>query len=101
MSLDSGTLLTIQGATLAECKRKLQEKYGDDFEIKNRESVFKSCGFLGLKQKEVQVVTYIINHRRAYDNNSYSSRDRESEEAQLEKIATNLEALVEAIGGDE
>ena len=63
MSLASGTIQTIQGATLAECKRKLQEMYGDDFEIKNRESVFKSCGFLGLKQKEVQVVSYVVNQK--------------------------------------
>ena len=93
MSLESGTLLTIEGATLAECKRKLQDKYGDDYEIKNRESIFKSCGFLGLKQKEVQVVTYVINHKRAYDNYSSTIRERESEEEQLEK---NRQAILQA-----
>ncbi len=93
MSLESGTLLTIEGATLAECKRKLQDKYGDDYEIKNRESVFKSCGIFGLKQKEVQVVTYVINHKRAYENYSPSVRDRESEEEQLEK---NRQAILQA-----
>ena len=93
MSLESGTLLTIEGATLAECKRKLQDKYGDDYEIKNRESIFKSCGLFGLKQKEVQVVTYVINHKRAYDNYSYSDRDRESEEERLEK---NRQAILQA-----
>ncbi len=93
MSLESGTLLTIEGATLAECKRKLQDKYGDDYEIKNRESVFKSCGIFGLKQKEVQVVTYVINHKRAYENYSPSVRDRESEEEQFEK---NRQAILQA-----
>ncbi len=93
MSLASGTIQTIQGATLAECKRKLQEMYGDDFEIKNRESVFKSCGFLGLKQKEVQVVSYVVNHKKAYDNSSYSDYSRESEEEKLEK---NRQAILQA-----
>ena len=95
MSLESGTLLTIEGATLAECKRKLQDKYGDDYEIKNRESVFKPSGFLGLKQKEVQVVTYVINHRRAYENSStfVSDRDRDAEAKRLEE---NRQAILQA-----
>jgi flagellar biosynthesis protein FlhF len=93
MSLASGTIQTIQGATLAECKRKLQEMYGDDFEIKNRESVFKSCGIFGLKQKEVQVVSYVVNHKKAYDNSSYSDYSRESEEEKLEK---NRQAILQA-----
>ena len=90
MSLGSQTIQTIEGATLAECKLKLQNMYGDDYEIKDRQSTFKSCGFLGLKQKEVQVVTYVVNHKKAYDN-SYS--DREAEEKRLEE---NRQAILQA-----
>ena len=98
MSLESGIKQTIEGATLDECKRKLHQKYGDDFNIEDRSSYFKSCGFLGLKQKEVQVVTYTVNHKKAYDNNSYYSerpreRSRESEEAEFEK---NRQAILQA-----
>ena len=70
MSLESGIKQTIEGDTLEECKRKLREKYGDDYTIENRESIFKPCGFLGLRQKEVQRVTYTVIHKKAYDNTS-------------------------------
>ena len=103
MSLESAIRQTIEGATLDECKRKLHQKYGDDFNIEDRSSYFKSCGFLGLKQKEVQVVTYTVNHKKAYDSNSYYSdhssdrvvrveKNRESEEEQLEK---NRQAILQ------
>ena len=97
MSLESGIKQTIEGATLEECKRKLHQKYGDDFDIEDRCSVFKSCGFLGLRKKEVQVVTYTVNHKKAYENTSYNSprrveRSRETEEEQLEK---NRQAILQ------
>ena len=98
MSLESGIKQTIEGATLDECKRKLHQKYGDDFNIEDRSSYFKSCGFLGLRQKEVQVVTYTVNHKKSYDGN-YSSyerpreRSREAEEEQFEK---NRQAILQA-----
>ena len=86
MSLDSGIKQTIEGDTLEECKRKLREKYGDDFNIETRESIFKPSGFLGLKQKEVQRVTYTVIHKKAYDNSSYVTvRDREKEQQELER----------------
>ena len=86
MSLENGIKQTIEGDTLEECKRKLHEKYGDDFTIENRESIFKPSGFLGLRQKEVQRVTYTVIHKKAYDNSSYvSARDREKEERELER----------------
>ena len=86
MSLENGIKQTIEGDTLEECKRKLHEKYGDDFTIENRESIFKPSGFLGLRQKEVERVTYTVIHKKAYDNSSYVSvRDREKEERELER----------------
>ena len=85
MSLESGIKQTIEADTLEECKRKLREKYGDDFTIEGRESIFKASGFLGLRQKEVQRVTYTVNHKRSYDNESYVSyRDKEKEQQEME-----------------
>ncbi len=84
MSLDSGIKQTIDGDTLEECKRKLYEKYGNDYNIEKRESYFKPSGFLGLKQKEVQRVTYTVIHKRSYENETYST-SRESEEEKLQR----------------
>ena len=64
--------------------------YGKNYNIENRESKFKRCGFLGLKQKEVQVVYYTVNQRKAYD--SEYMYDKENEELQLEK---NRRAILE------
>jgi len=86
MSLNSGIKQTIECDTLDECKRKLFEKYGDDYEIENRESIFKPAGFLGLRTKEVQRVTYTVKHKKAYENETVvSSRNQESESERLER----------------
>ena len=93
MSLDTGIKQTIEGDTLEECKRKLREKYGDDYTIENRESIFKPSGFLGLRQKEVQRVTYTVIHKKAYDNSSYiPAREREKEQQELER---NRQAILQ------
>jgi len=83
MALENGVRQTIEGDTLDECKEKLYKLYGKDYNIEDRRSKFKRCGFLGLKQKEVQEVTYTVNHKRAYSSDDYS--DKESEAIQLEK----------------
>lgn len=86
MSLENGIKQTIEADTLEECKRKLREKYGDDFTIEGRESIFKPSGFLGLRQKEVQRVTYTVNHKRAYEGSiTINERDRESEAERMER----------------
>ena len=84
MALESGIKQTIDGDTLEECKRKLYEKYGNDYNIEKRESIFKPSGFLGLRQKEVQRVTYTVIHKKSYDNESYVA-SRENEEKELER----------------
>ncbi len=90
MALENGIKQKIEGDTLEECKDKLYSMYGKNYNIENRESKFKRCGFLGLKQKEVQVVYYTVNQRKAYDlENMY---DKESEELQLER---NRRAILE------
>lgn len=97
MSFESGIRQTIEGATLDECKRKLYQKYGDDFNIEDRSSRFKNCGLFGLRQKEVQVVTYTVNHKKSYDGDYSSSvkpseKSRESEEEKFEK---NRQAILQ------
>lgn len=93
MSLESGSILTIEGNTLEECKRKLYEKYGNDYNIIERKSMIKPSGFLWLKQKEIQQVSYTVNHKRSYQNEVYSEKDRKSEEAELER---NKQAILQS-----
>ena len=62
MSLDNGIIQTIVGDTLEECKQKLFAMYGRDYQIVKRESKFFRTGFLGLRQKEKQVITYTIKN---------------------------------------
>lgn len=90
MLLENGIKQKIEGDTLDECKEKLYRMYGKDYSIENRESKFVRCGFLGLQQKEVQVVYYTVNHKKAYDSDNYYEKD--SVEAQLEK---NRRAIIE------
>lgn len=92
MGLDTEIIQTIEGDTLDECKRKLYEMYGDDWEIKDRQSVFKHCGLFGLRQKNVQIVSYIVRHKKAYDKNTYTNYSREAEQEQLEK---NKQAILQ------
>ncbi len=93
MSLESGSILTIEGNTLEECKRKLYEKYGNDYNIIERKSMIKPSGFLWLKHKEIQQVSYTVNHKRSYQNEVYSEKDRKSEEAELER---NKQAILQS-----
>lgn len=90
MTYENGIKQSIEGDTLDECKKKLYELYGRDYSIENRESKFKRYGFLGLKQKEVQVVYYTVNHKKAYDSDTFYGK--ETEELQLEK---NRRAILE------
>ncbi|MCR4899298.1 MAG: hypothetical protein K5907_00595 [Treponema sp.] len=95
MALDSGIKQTIEGATLEECQRKLYEKYGQDYHIENRESVFKPCGFLGLRTKEVQRVTYTV--KKSYSNEPYSfQREVRNEEDESEKLERNRREILQA-----
>ena len=91
MALENGIRQKIEGDTLDECKQKLFNLYGKDYNIESKETIFKRSGFLGLKQKEVQVVTYTVNHRKSYNPDNYFL-DKENEAEQLEK---NRIAIIE------
>lgn len=91
MSLESEIKQTIDGDTLDECKRKLFEKYGKDFSIEDRQSVFVPCGLFGLRRKEVQRVTYTVNHKRSYESdNTYFNKESEAE-----KLEKNRQAILQ------
>ncbi len=70
MSYESEIKQTIEGQTFDECTRKLYEKYGNDYKILNRESIFKPV-FFGLKTKEIQRVTYIVKHHKSFSEEDY------------------------------
>ena len=46
MALENSVKQKIEGATLDECKEKLFKMYGKDYNIEDRQSTFKRCGFL-------------------------------------------------------
>ena len=88
MAFENEIKLTIEGATLDECRQKLYKEHGQNFTILNRETKLKK-GFLGFNEREVQVVTYVINHKKNDDMNyAYANKDAEAE--RLEKNRQEL-----------
>ncbi|MCQ2591491.1 MAG: hypothetical protein MJ188_01795 [Treponema sp.] len=85
MALENGVRQVIEGDTLDECKKKLFDMYQNNYNIEDRQTFFKHTGFLGLKLKEVQRITYTVNHRKAYDVDNYYNYSKDSEADKLEK----------------
>lgn len=73
MSFQDELVQTIEGNTLKDCKEKLFQMYGHDYEIKDKQTLFKGVGFLHLKQKEYQKVWYVVNHRKSYEKTTATS----------------------------
>ena len=90
----------ITGRSFEECKEKLFNAYGKDFRITNKVVDFRPGGFLYLQKKPVTVVTYVVNHQKAYSSDSGRSyyQDRDSEEEQL---ARNREAILQQTGANQ
>ena len=84
----------ITGSSFEECKEKLFKAYGKDFRITNKVIDFRPGGFLYLRKKPVTVVTYVVNHQKAYSSDNARSyyNDRDSEEEQLRR---NREAILQ------
>ncbi|MCR5290085.1 MAG: hypothetical protein K6E51_08860 [Treponema sp.] len=53
----------LTGQTYEECRKRLYDQYGEDYEIVNRHTVLRP-GFLGLFQKEQVEVSYIVKLNR-------------------------------------
>ena len=58
-----GPVMEISAPSLDECRRKLYELYGNDYEIREKKIDLKG-GFLGFFQKEVVTVRYIEKNRQ-------------------------------------
>lgn len=90
---------TITGETLAECKQKLFELYGHDYQIKDKKTIFKREGVFHLRQKEYQKVTYVVNHRKSYESTPVSPvNNRVSTEfqiSQVEEFERNRQAIIQ------
>lgn len=91
MPLDNEITQKIEGATLNECKEKLFKLYGTNYRILDKKTDFRSS-FLGFKQREVQVVTYVVPRKENYTD-PYVYTDRKAEEERLEK---NRQAFLHA-----
>ena len=99
LSEDKGApVFKIQGATYDDCKRKLFEQYGDDYTIIDRKQIFKG-GFLGLFQRNLLEVSYIVRQRSEsprksmIPKGSYSGTDTDI-------WKKNREEILKATGGD-
>lgn len=55
----NGPVLTIKGNSVAECKEKLFEKYGNNYQLLKIDNELK-VGFLGLTRKEYVVMQYLV-----------------------------------------
>lgn len=92
MPLDNEIRRTIEGATFNECKEKLFKEYGTNYRILDKKTDIRHVGLFGLKQKEVQVVTYTIPQKETFSD-PFTYKDRKAEEELLEK---NRQALLNA-----
>ncbi len=71
------TQYEIEGKSLDECKSVLYKKYGSDYQIISQKTSLKG-GFLGLGQREIVKVGYILNSKQKAPspvNNSYDEKD--------------------------
>lgn len=76
----------IEGDSIDECKKKLFDQYGKDYQIKDKKVEFRRAGIFK-KQKAVTVVTYVVNHQKSYNMNKDGMYyfDRKDEEEQLQR----------------
>ncbi len=79
----------ITGSTYEECKEKLFAQYGKNFRILNKVTDFRPGGFLYLKKKPVTIVTYTVNHPKAYSDYSEEEQLAKNREAILQMQGTN------------
>ena len=90
MGYEDEIIQEIEGSTYEECKEQMYKKYGSDYKIIDKKTDFRRAGFLGLRTKEVQVVKYTVNHKKAYDNNYFEDKTSEAE-----KLEKNRQAILQ------
>ena len=89
MPIENAIRKKIEGATLNECKEKLFKLYGTGYTIVEKFVDFRPSGFLGLKQKPVTVVTYVLNNDTTVET-VFKKTQTESE-----KLEENRKAIIE------
>lgn len=94
MPFDNEIKQKIEGATFDECKEKLFKKYGHDYRIENKETIIKHAGLLGLRQKEITVVTYTVTHKKVYDNSETYYREEQKKQEEIEKLEANRKEIL-------
>lgn len=89
--------LQIEGNSLEDCRNKLHKKYGNDYQIRNKEFKYVPAGFLHLKQKTITVVYYSLNHQKSYefDNRFLQPQNSVSRINEEESLAKNREAILQ------
>ncbi|MCQ2589499.1 MAG: hypothetical protein MJ179_03650 [Treponema sp.] len=89
MPLENAIKKKIEGATFNECKEKLFNLYGKNFTIMDKYTELRPAGLFKLKQKPVQVVTYVVTNPTESENSqtqktSYSKPAGMTEEEQFQ-----------------
>lgn len=101
MAFEDEIVQTIEGDTLEDCRIKLFELYGHDFQIRDKQTIFKPTGFLHLHKKEVQKVYYVVNHRKSYEplQPTYSNIQKAAVQnvkiSQEEELEKNRQAILQ------
>lgn len=89
MPLDNGIPLTIVADTMEEVRIKLRKAYGQNYELLDKRTEFRRTGLFGLKQKEVQVVSYKTTQPKE-EEKLVRYEDRRKEQEQLEQNRKDL-----------
>jgi flagellar biosynthesis protein FlhF len=87
MSYEDEVEQIIEGASIEECRDKLFKLYGNDYKITNRKTIFKPTLF-HLSQKEVQKVSYVVNHHKSFEESStYQKKTNDEETFEKNRMA--------------
>jgi len=95
MAFEDEIVQTIEGDTLEDCRIKLFELYGHDFQIRDKQTIFKPTGFLHLHKKEVQKVYYVVNHRKSYESVSPASTYSNMQKTAVQNVKISQEEELE------
>lgn len=94
MAYDEEIEQEITGKSLEECRDKLYKMYGKDYRIRNKTVDFRPSGFFGLVKKPVTVITYVVNHQKAY-NPDYTDNSYTPKMTEEELLAKNRESILQ------
>lgn len=79
MALEDEIKQTITGDSFEECRKRLYNTYGADYQIIDKQSKPVAYGLFKLKKKYVVEVTYTIGHRESYNSTNLKRQEDEFE----------------------